>query len=255
LNLISAPVTAISEIMPGVCQIWLKAAPAAAEAAPGRYVMVRCGNDTVLPRPFSIHQCNENKIALLVRVIGKGTEWLSYRNPGDELEIFGPFGRGFSISPESKKLLLVAGGIGIAPLLFLLRQGLRQGYQIRLLLGAATARQLYPMHSLPGGIELGIATEDGSTGEKGMVTELLAGSSGRADQIFACGPLPMYRAMSGMPELKNRPVQVSMEVVMGCGRGICYGCTIKTKKGLKKVCQDGPVFDLADIIWEQGSRP
>jgi dihydroorotate dehydrogenase electron transfer subunit len=88
-----------------------------------------------------------------------------------------------------------------------------------------------------------------------MVTALLAGSSGRADQNFACGPLPMYRAMSGMPELKNRPVQVSMEVVMGCGRGICYGCTIKTKNGLKKVCQDGPVFDLADIIWEQGSRP
>ncbi|MBI2288225.1 MAG: dihydroorotate dehydrogenase electron transfer subunit, partial [Chloroflexi bacterium] len=73
-----------------------------------------------------------------------------------------------------------------------------------------------------------------------------------ADQVFACGPLPMYRHIDeGFPQLKNKPVQVSLEVVMGCGRGICYGCTVKTKDGLKMVCEDGPVFDLADIIWDE----
>ena len=86
---------------------------------------------------------------------------------------------------------------------------------------------------------------------KGVVTDLLPDFAGRADQIFACGPLPMYRAMARMPSLKNKSVQVSLEVVMGCGRGVCYGCTIRTRSGLKKVCEDGPVFDMDDILWEE----
>ena len=94
-------------------------------------------------------------------------------------------------------------------------------------------------------------TEDGSSGYKGVVTSFVEFYSNLADQIFACGPLPMYKTMARMPELKNKPVQVSLEARMGCGLGICYGCTIKTTTGLKQVCRDGPVFDLDDIVWDE----
>jgi dihydroorotate dehydrogenase electron transfer subunit len=84
-----------------------------------------------------------------------------------------------------------------------------------------------------------------------MVTDLLADYIDRAVQVFACGPLPMYRTMARMPVLKDKPVQISLEMRMGCGRGICYGCTLKTKNGLKLVCEHGPVFELEDILWDE----
>ena len=91
------------------------------------------------------------------------------------------------------------------------------------------------------------ATDDGSEGYKGPATDLIAAYINHGEQLFACGPLPMYKTMAQMPELKDKPVQVSLEIMMGCGVGVCYGCTIKTKSGLKQVCKDGPVFDLEDI--------
>ncbi|MFC1986583.1 dihydroorotate dehydrogenase electron transfer subunit, partial [Chloroflexota bacterium] len=111
----------------------------------------------------------------------------------------------------------------------------------------------YPENLLPTGIKLVAATEDGTVGEKGRITNLLPDYVEWADQIFACGPIPMYHDMCVRREklLKAKPVQVSLEVRMGCGRGLCYGCTIKTKSGLKKVCQDGPVFDMDDVLWDK----
>jgi len=123
-----------------------------------------------------------------------------------------------------------------------------------LLLGASTAAQLYPTHLLPPKIKLITTTEDGSAGKKGLVTDLLPEYVDGADQVFACGPMPMYRDMAlKNQELKpdGKPVQISLEVRMGCGLGVCYGCTIKTKNGLKQVCKDGPVFDLDDILWDE----
>jgi len=250
MNQITAPVISNSEVMPGVYLVWLEAPSIASEAKPGQFVMASCGDDTVLPRPFSIHQSDGGKIALLVRVTGKGTDWLSQQKPGDSLDIFGPLGNDFSLGPDSHNILLVAGGIGVAPLRFLAQEALKQESAVKLLLGASTASQLYPGHLLPGEVELIITTEDGTSGKKGMITGLLPDYIAHADQVFACGPLPMYKTISRMPELKNIPVQVSLEIMMGCGRGICYGCTIKTKKGLQKVCQHGPVFDLDDILWD-----
>ncbi|MFC2057145.1 dihydroorotate dehydrogenase electron transfer subunit [Chloroflexota bacterium] len=237
--------------MPGAYLIWLEAPAIASEAKPGQFVMVPCGEDTLLPRPLSIHQLDGDKIALLLNVVGKGTEWLSQRQTGDSLGLFGPLGNGFIISPNSKNLLLVAGGMGIAPLYFLAQHALKQGCSIKLLLGASTATQLYPRHLLPDDTELIVTTEDGTADQKGLITSLLPDFIDWVDQIFACGPTPMYQAMAHMPELKNKPTQVSLEVRMGCGRGVCYGCTIKTKSGLKKVCEHGPVFDLDDIIWDE----
>ena len=252
---IGAAIISNSEIMPGVYLTWLDSPQTAATAQPGQFVMVRCGEETLLRRPLSIHQLADEtgraKLALLFTVVGKGTHWLSQRKAGDNLDLLGPLGNSYAIHPSSRNLLLLAGGIGIAPLHFLSQKAVSQGYSVRLLLGASTASQLYPGHLLSPEIELITATEDGTAGKKGMITDLLPDFIGWADQVFACGPTRMYQTMAQMPELRNKPVQISLEVRMGCGLGTCYGCTLKTKSGLKQVCTDGPVFDLQDIVWDE----
>jgi len=237
--------------------IRLRCPEIAQEAKPGQFVMVRCGKECTLPRPFSIHQVNDKgDIALFFAVWedGKGTKWLSQRRKGDKVELFGPLGNGFSIQPSSPNLLLLAGGIGIAPLCFLAEKALKQECSVTMMLGASTATQLYPRHLLPAQVELIIATEDRTDGREGMITDFLPDFAGRADQIFACGPMPMYYDMAlRKKELKlgGKSAQISLEMRMGCGLGVCYGCTVKTKNGLKQVCQDGPIFDLDEIIWDE----
>ena len=251
-----APLISNREVMPGVFLMWLESPHIASTAQPGQFVMVRCGEDSVLRRPLSIHQQDGNKIALLFTVVGKGTTWLSQRETGDDLDVFGPLGNGFSIHPSSQNLLLVAGGIGIAPLRFLIDKTLEQGKEVTLLLGAQTSSHLYPESLLPPGIRLATTTEDGSAGERGVITDSFRGpvSFAVADQIFACGPVGMYQTMTTFnkqfPKLKL--AQISLEMRMGCGLGVCYGCTVKTKSGLKQVCKDGPVFNLEDILWDEG---
>jgi dihydroorotate dehydrogenase electron transfer subunit len=248
-----ASVTANTELMPQVHLIWLESPQIVSQALPGQFVMVRCGEyfEYPLRRPFSIHQQDGNKLALLVNVVGRGTHWLTQCQAGNQLDLLGPLGNGFSIHPGSHNLLLVAGGIGIAPLVFLTQQALSQGQAVTLLLGASTTPQLYPEHLLPSKVKLITATEDGTAGKKGMITDLLPDFIGGADQIFACGPLPMYKTMAKQKLTTTKLVQISLEVRMGCGLGVCYGCTVKTKNGLKQVCQDGPVFNLDNILWEE----
>ena len=289
-------ITSNVELLPGVYLMWVEAPDIAATAQPGQFITVRCG-DFTLRRPFSIHQSSpltgedsgEGEIALLFKVAGKGTLWLSQRQTGDTIDILGPLGKGFSIpsvpsaglrtgierhpnrkrgnSPrQSKNLLLVAGGIGIAPLIFLMQHASSQ-HQVTFIHGASTAAQLYPfssadkkrskLPSLPNGVQFIPVTEDGSMGQKGMATDILTDFLDRADQVYACGPLEMYKALANMSlraersNFKLKKCQVSLEVRMGCGFGACYGCTINTKKGLKQLCRDGPVFELDDIIWQE----
>ena len=250
---VTAIITSNTEVMAGVHLIWLEAPDIASTARPGQFVMVRCGEESLLRRPLSIHQVDgKDKLAVLFNVVGKGTEWLAQCKVGDSLDILGSLGNSFSINPDSQNLLLVAGGIGIAPLAFLAQEALRTEHSATLLYGTANASR-YPESLLPYAMELVSSTEDGSLGKEGRVTDLLPDFIDWADQIFACGPLPMYKTMAQMPELKNKPVQISLEMRMGCGRGICYGCTVKTKSGLKQVCQDGPVFDLDDVLWVEDS--
>jgi dihydroorotate dehydrogenase electron transfer subunit len=244
-----ARVTANSELMPQVHLIWLESPGIASQAQPGQFVMVHCGEDTLLRRPFSIHQIDGKRLALLLNVVGIGTRWLSQCQPGDSLDLLGPLGNGFSIHPNSKNLLLVAGGIGIAPIHFLSHEAQKRGYQVTLLIGVQTAAQL-PSHLLSMPVVYVTASEDGSTGKRGMITDYLSGYISLMDQVFACGPVDMYKTMARMPELRNKPVQISLEVRMGCGLGVCYGCTVKTRSGLKQVCKDGPIFELNDILWE-----
>ena len=217
--------------------------------------MVRCGEGAILPRPFSIHQVIGEDIAIFLAVLedGKGTNWLALRQENEAIELFGPLGNGFSLRPGAKNLLLVAGGIGVAPLCFLAQEAVRKRRSVTLLLGAATAAQLYPENLLPSKIRMEVATEDGTAGRKGRVTKFIPDFIDGADQVFACGPMPMYREMSQQRGklLEGKPAQISLEVVMGCGRGVCYGCTIKTKDGLKEVCTDGPVFNLDEVLWDE----
>jgi len=253
LKITEAKVTANEAIMPGVYLIRLDCPDIASQARPGQFVMVRCGEgpEHQLRRPLSIHRTDGNKLSLLFNVVGKGTRWLSECKGGEKIDLMGPLGNGYEIYPDSKKLLLAAGGIGIAPLVFLAEEAIRRGREVTLLLGAATARQLYPKRLLPAGARLVTATEDGSGGERGMITDLLPDFSGGADQLFVCGPLPMYKTMAPMAELKDKPVQVSLEVRMGCGLGICYGCTVKTINGLRQTCKHGPIFELDEVLWDR----
>jgi dihydroorotate dehydrogenase electron transfer subunit len=266
-------ITSNAEVMPGVYLMWIESPDIAAAAQPGQFITVRCG-DFTLRRPFSIHRSSpltgedsgEGEIATLFKIAGRGTLWLSQRQKGERLDILGPLGNGFTIEPKSKRLLLVAGGIGIAPLILLAQQASSQ-HQITLIYGASTAAQLYPFPSggkkrsklppLPNGVQFIPITEDGSMGQKGRATDILPDFLDWADQIYACGPADMYKAMAKMSlrakrsNLKLKKCQLSLEVRMGCGFGACYGCTINTRKGLKQVCRDGPVFELDNIIWQE----
>jgi dihydroorotate dehydrogenase electron transfer subunit len=238
----------------GTRLMWMDCPEIAAEARPGQFVMVRCG-DLTLPRPFSLHQVRQDSIALLYSVFaeGQGTTWLGERRADDKLAVLGPLGNGFTVDDSARRLLVVAGGIGVAPLHFLAQQAVDAGKKVTLMLGAQTGSLLYPRHLLPR-VDILTATDDGSAGYHGPVTALVKEHSRYADQVFACGPLAMYRDMAPKPEefgLEAKPVHVSLEAVMACGHGACYGCTIKTTRGLKQVCKEGPVFALDEVLWEE----
>jgi dihydroorotate dehydrogenase electron transfer subunit len=282
-------VTSNVEVMPGVYLMWLEAPDIASPAQPGQFITVCC-EGLILRRPFSIHQVSflsspstredlgGGKIAILFKVVGKGTFGLSKMQAGNKIDVLGPLGKGFDIASDSKNLLLVGGGIGIAPLIFLAQYAAPQ-YQVTLIHGASTAAQIYPFPSLraealsiakgqrnnlsplPERVQFIPVTEDGTLGRKGMVTDILPDFLNWADQICACGPLDMYKTMSlilnpslskgGGEKRSNLRCQVSLEVRMGCGIGACRSCTINTRHGLKQVCRDGPVFELNDILWQE----
>ena len=249
-----ASVLSNEEILPGIHVLWVQAPGIASAARPGQFVMVRVGQhyEPLLRRPLAVHRVSPfrtpTQFALAFAVVGRGTKWLSQRVPGDTIDVLGPLGNGFAVN--SGNLLLVAGGLGIAPLVALAEQQLAQGATITLVMGAATRNQLYPDSLLPGGIRLVIATEDGSAGEKAMASDLTPGLISDADQVFACGPISMYESMHRLALLTRKSVQVSMEARMGCGFGVCLGCAIETRQGMKLVCHDGPVFELRDIMWK-----
>jgi dihydroorotate dehydrogenase electron transfer subunit len=250
-----APIISNQEIIPGINLMWIESTQITSTARPGQFIMIKCDdeNNRLLRRPISIYQVNKQSFGILFARVGSGTNWLAQRRSGEKLNLLGPIGNGFSIERESKKLLLVAGGIGVAPLCFLANSAIGKGLKVKLLLGARTACQIFPEHMLPTGCEIMFSTEDGTIGEKGMVTTLLPRCIDWADQIFACGPLPMLKALSKdyVKFFQDKPVQTSLEVRMGCGLGFCYACTIKTRQGLKQVCRDGPVFDINDVIWDE----
>jgi len=240
----SVKIRALQEVMPSVYLLTTSPLP---RAAPGQFFMFRCGEGAFLRRPLAVHRQDAESTRFLFRVVGRGTRWLASRRPGDELEAMGPLGKGFSLPSRPESLLLIAGGTGIAPLLFLAEAATEAGHRVSLLLGAATASELYPADLLPRGLRTLRATEDGSMGTRGKVTELLASVSAPFARVYAAGPVEMYRELKQRSELQGVPIEVTLEVRMACGFGACLGCSIPTGPGNKLVCRDGPVFDLGEL--------
>ena len=257
----AALVLETTEITPGVFVTWYDAPSLAAGATPGQFVMVDPGWETgsfdpLLPRAFSYYRFRradgvegERQFALLYAVVGRVTEAMARQQPGDQLWMTGPLGRGFEVNRNARSLLLVGGGVGVAPLVALADQEVERGRSIVLCFGARAAAGVFPAGLLPPQVEYYVSTEDGSLGQKGLVTELFAQHLAWADQSFACGPVPMFRSMGSVVRADGmrRPVQILMETEMACGTGICYGCAVFTRRGVKLCCRDGPRFDLLDI--------
>ena len=241
-----APILAQEELWPGASLLWVETPPL--EMEPGQFFMVGCGEGALLRRPLSIHQAVPGRMAFLFQVRGRGTAWLSGRRPGEALDLLGPLGRGFALAPQSKMVLLAAGGMGVAPLAFLTQRAREKGLGVVLLHGARDRSRLYPPGLLPPGVDYVPITEDGSAGRKGLLTQHLKEFTPQADQVMACGPGDMYRSMAKMTDLGK--AQVSLEVRMGCGFGVCLGCTIPTHQGPRRACRDGPVFPLDEVLWQ-----
>jgi dihydroorotate dehydrogenase electron transfer subunit len=195
-------------------------------------------------------QTPETEFAILYDVRGRGTALLARRRAGDRLRIFGPLGRGYHVDAGAQNLLLVAGGLGVAAVVALADQAVAEGKPVTLLQGARTAARLFPTQMLPSAVEVVSATDDGSEGHHGYVTQLLSQYLPWADQVFACGPNPMFQSMAEvMRQARSRkPVQALLEERMGCGTGVCYGCAVFARKGVRLVCKDGPRFELREVF-------
>ncbi len=251
----------------------------------GQFVHVKTGDYSglILRRPFSINTADVATavITLHFRTVGRGTDWLTRLRPGDRLDMLGPLGRPFEVDPRSRHILLVAGGLGIAGVRMLIDEAIRDGRQVVVLFGAAGARDVYPSSLLPDEVEYVVATDDGSIGHHGFVTELVADYEAWADQAFACGPAPMLSVLArlaagrrerlgvaklgrkrgggrqaplGSPAARRKAfLQVAMEQNMGCAVGSCLGCVVMGVTGQpQRVCREGPVFAAEEIAWEGG---
>jgi dihydroorotate dehydrogenase electron transfer subunit len=252
---------------------WFVAPELLRGATPGQFVMLRCvapsllgeappravdlPGDPLLPRAMSIHRVRPGpdgpEWSILYDIVGRGTEWLAGRRAGDLVFCWGPLGHGYTVRRGAQHLLLVAGGIGVAPLVWLADEAAAQGKNVTFVLGGRSAQQIFPPALLPREAEVVITTEDGSLGRRGLATEAFVEHLEWCDQAFACGPNAMFRAMADAMRptpvsISRRPVQVLLEERMGCGTGICYGCAVKTRKGMRLVCKDGPKFELREVF-------
>ena len=234
-----------------IYSMWLQTDKIAAEAVPGQFISLYCKDGTrLLPRPISLCEIDgrQGRLRLVYRKVGKGTEEFSALTAGDTIEIIGPLGNGFPLENEGHALI-IGGGIGVPPLLQLARtlpgkKTLVMGYRSQTYL-EAELRETAPMV---------IATEDGSQGTRGNVIDAIKANHLEADTIFACGPMPMLRALKTYAEEHNMKAWISMEEKMACGIGACLACVCKSKEidehskvHNKRICAEGPVFDAQEV--------
>jgi dihydroorotate dehydrogenase electron transfer subunit len=233
------------------------------EARPGQFVMIKAGTSAEPPlrRPFSILKVDatQETFTLFLKVVGTGSRALASLRPGDVAQCLGPLGRFFAPPDAGVEALMVAGGYGIAPFLMLSEELGRRGQAGRVFYGGRTAGDLQVRTPFAGlGVSLVSATEDGSLGHKGRVTEplqaYLDGAAGAA-ALYACGPDAMLHAVARIAEERNLPCQVSLDPWMGCGIGTCLGCVVwtqgadETKPKYRCACTEGPVFDARVVVW------
>ena len=210
--------------------------------------------DPLLRRPYSVYRAHRDASALtfLVRPFGRGSAWLAERLPGERIGMLGPLGNSFAIPDRAQRLLMIGGGVGVAPLVMLSDQAAREKLDVVFVMGAANESGLLAASELPERVEYVVATDDGSRGHRGLATEVIGDFVRWADQIYACGPEPMYRTLRAVVEpmrINRRPsVQISVERGMACGLGACLGCVVETTRGMIASCVKGPVFDLDEVI-------
>jgi dihydroorotate dehydrogenase electron transfer subunit len=237
--------------------------PAMPEPSAGQFIHVGVpdGGRFFLRRPFSVFDCDEGLIDLLIVEVGPGTQALRKLARGDEIEFYGPLGNSFPETP-GKKVTAIAGGVGLAPLFFYMHRKLGgHDPSFRLLYGGRTREDLFLDHIPMESEGVLLATEDGSHGFHGNAVELAADTMARdrADLIFSCGPTPMLRAAEQLAGELGIGHYVSLETRMGCGLGACRACVVPTRldgdSPYRTVCHDGPVFDAAKLVWEKLPEP
>jgi len=255
------------QVAPGVWVIVLYAPHVAARVEPGQFVHLRLmGFEAhILRRPLSVYGADPStgNIELMYQVVGSGTDWMTGLKQGTNLDVIGPLGRGWHPPTDVRRVLLVSGGLGAAPLTMLAQQLLSQGAEVESIMGAPTAERLVCRDRLhaEGTGHLSIATDDGSEGHGGYCTEILesrliAMSYGGSheeqfDYAAVCGPAPMMRIACDLiirfvPDLC---CELSLERQMACGIGACLSCAVETTSGFRRSCKDGPVFDAREVIW------
>jgi dihydroorotate dehydrogenase electron transfer subunit len=254
----NATVTRVEQLSEQNYRLTFKAPLIAESAKPGQFVMIRTsiGKDPMLRRPFSVHQVlGEGEIQVYFKEVGRGTSILAHAKLGDTFSVFGPLGRGYKINTDTPSIL-VGGGLGIAPLLLLLKENCRLKKncdQDLVILGGRSSEEVEPLLEdfKQYGVTVRVSTDDGSLGHHGYVTDILKSIEFTKDStVYACGPEPMMAGIASMCHEKNVACQVSVESVMACGMGACLGCSRPDKNGsYTHVCLNGPVFDAEKLEW------
>lgn len=256
---VSAEVLLNREISPAIFDMWIAPAQKLQEVNPGQFIGIYLRDKSLLlPRPISICEVSPDKTALrlVYRRVGDGTHEISLRKPNDGLgylTILGPLGNGFPLEKgNGKKALIIGGGIGIPPLLELSK---RLNAEKQIVLGYQNCRVAgFLQKDLEQHGRVYVATEDGSVGTKGNVMDAIRENGLGADIIYACGPMPMLRAIKTYAQEQGIPAYISLEEHMACGVGACLGCVVKTKKvhhhtnvNNARICTDGPVFEAGQV--------
>lgn len=225
------------------------------EMLPGQFAEIRVDNSpsTFLRRPISINYVDreKNEVWFLVQLVGDGTRKLATLEKEDLLNVVLPLGNGFSMpqTPE-EKVLLVGGGVGTAPMLYLGESLLKRGCKPSFLLGARSKNDLLQLEQFTSLGEVYVTTEDGSMGEKGYVTMHSVLKDHKFDMIYTCGPKPMMVAVAKYAKESDTECEVSLENTMACGVGACLCCVEKTDEGHVCVCKEGPVFNIKKLLWQ-----
>lgn len=242
-------------IAEGVGSIILECPETAAKVLPGQFVHLRIaeGAEFILRRPFSVNRVVGQAIQIIYQVVGMGTRALTGIETGEVLDLIGPIGHGWEVPEGAAHALVVAGGLGAAPMGMLVEELAERGVAVTYVCGAPTAERLLARELFDATCRRTVyATDDGSFGTHGFVTELSqrAIADDRPDVVYACGPEVMQRIVAGQAAAAGIPCQVSLERLMGCGIGACLSCVVSTVNGRKRACVDGPVFDAAELLWD-----
>jgi dihydroorotate dehydrogenase electron transfer subunit len=256
----STEVVANDRLAEGVGLVTLDAPRIARDVEPGQFVHLRIeeGASFILRRPFSVHRVLDGRIQLLYQVLGTGTRALAGKEPGDVMDAVGPLGHGFEVPEGTAHALLVAGGLGVAPMVLLAERLAERGVAATVAYGAPERGRLVARGALEAvARRVEVATDDGSAGAHGLVTELVGAliEDDDPDVVYTCGPEVMSRAVARIAAEADLPCKVSLERLMACGVGACLSCVVTTTAGQARACVDGPVFDAHSLAWDAGERP